>query len=335
MATYASRHGPSVRRVFIAGALASAVLAIAPVLAQTTRRVARVGVLYMVPQSASEGLPRGMRELGYVEGSTVVYEWRNAAGRPERLDALAAELVAARVDVIVAGGPGPFAAARHATGQTAIVVVAGSDPVDEAWATSLARPGGNITGLTVTFPELALKRLELVKELLPGLSRIALVFTPAELPAEGVDQTAPFEAAARAMGVQTVLLPARDRAAIDDVGRLARQGRAQAIFTIDTSFVLGNRARIADAVAAQGVPVIGEFTLFGADEVLMAYGSDLNDLLRRAAGHVDSILKGARPGHLPIERPSKFELTVNRKVAHGLGIAIPQSIVLRADKVME
>ena len=137
------------------------------------------------------------------------------------------------------------------------------------------------------------------------------------------------------MAVQTLLLPVGDRAAIDDVGRLAHLGRAQAIFTIDTTFVLGNRARIADAVAAQGIPVIGEFTLFGADELLMAYGADLDDLLRRAAGHVDGILRGARPGDLPIEQPSKLELTVNRKVARGLGIPIPQKILLRADRIIE
>ena len=141
------------RRVLIAGALASAVLAAAPALAQTPRKIARVGVLFMTPaEHVGRALARGMRELGYVEGSNVVFEWRNAAGRPERLDALAAELVAAKVDVIVAGGPGPFAAAQRATRQTPIVNVSGSDPVAEGWATSLARPGGNITGLTVTFP---------------------------------------------------------------------------------------------------------------------------------------------------------------------------------------
>ena len=335
MAPYASRPRHSVRRVFIAGALASAALAATPALAQTTRKVARVGVLFMTPQSMTEGLARGMRELGYVPGQNVVFELRSAGGRPERLDALAAELVAANVDVIVAGGPGPLAAARRATRQGAIVAVSGSDPVAEGWAASLTRPGGNVTGLTVTFPELYLKRLDLVKEMLPGLSRIALVFMPAELTEEGASVVRPFEAAAKAMGLQTLLVPVGDRAAIADVGRAARQGRAQAIFTIDTTFVLDNRARIADAVAAQGIPVIGEFTLFGADEVLMAYGADLNDLLRRAATHVDSILKGARPGDLPIERPSKLALTVNRKVARSLGIPIPQSILLRADRIIE
>jgi putative ABC transport system substrate-binding protein len=334
MATYASPAGSSVRRAFIAAALASAVLVAAPALAQTPRKIARVGVLFMIPQSTSEGLARGMRELGYVEGSNVVFEWRDAAGRPERLDALAAELIAAKVDVIVAGGPGPFAAAQRATRQTPIVNVSGSDPVAEGWATSLARPGGNITGLTVTFPDLSLKRLELARELLPGLSRVALVLAPAELSAEAL--TVPFVAAAKSMGIQTVVLPVRDRATVDEVGRLAHQARAQATFTIDTSFVLANRVRIADALAAaQGIPVIGEFTLFGADEVLMAYGADLNDLLRRAAGHVDSILKGARAGELPIERPSKFELTINRKVARALGIAIPRSMLLRADRIIE
>ena len=323
------------RRALIAGALASVCLAAMPALAQTTRRVGRVGVLFMAPQSMTEGLGRGMRELGYVVGQNVVIELRSAGGRPERLDALAAELVAAKVDVIVVGGPGPLAAARRATRDGAIVAVAGSDPVAEGWAASLARPGGNVTGLTVTYPALALKRLELAKALLPALSRIALVFMPAELAEGGAGVARPFEAAAREMGMQTLLLPVGDRAAVADIGRAARDARVQAIFTVETAFVLDNRVRIADAVAGQGIPVIGEFTLFGADEVLMTYGADLSDLLRRAATHVDGILKGARPGDLPIERPTKLELTVNRKVARSLAIPIPQSILLRADRIIE
>jgi putative ABC transport system substrate-binding protein len=153
--------------------------------------------------------------------------------------------------------------------------------------------------------------------------------------ADGAGVIRPFEEAAGAMGLQTLLLPLVDRAAMDDVGRLARQGRAQAIVTVETTFVRANRTRIADVVAAQGIPVMGKFTLFGTEGVLMAYGVDLTDGLRRAASYIDSILKGSRPGDLPIERPSKLDLTVNRKVARGLGIAIPQSILLRADRVIE
>jgi putative ABC transport system substrate-binding protein len=301
--------------------------------------MARVGVLFIDParvgESAAASLAKGMRDLGYVEGSNVAYKRRYAEGRPERLDAIAAELVAAGVDVIVVGGPAPLAAARRATTKVPIVAVSGSDPVSEGWAASLSRPGGNVTGLSVTFPELEQKRLEIMKELLPGAKRVAVVIAPLELHDGGNDVARDIDAAARRLGLQLQSLPVRTGADIDALGPALRHGRAQAIFTVETTFVVANRKRIAETAAQQGIPVLGEFTLFGADEILMVYGADLNDLLRRAATHVDRILKGARAGDLPIERPTKFDLTVNRKVASRLGIPIPSSILLRADRVIE
>jgi len=326
-------------RVLVALALAWGVLVASPALPQAVQKLPRVGVLFIGAASDAEGpsggVGRGMRELGYVDGRNVGYEWRYAEGRPERLDALAAELVAAGVDVIVAGGPGPLAAARHATTKIPIVAVSGSDPVREGWATTLARPGGNVTGLAVTFPELEQKRLEILKELLPGAQRIAVVIAPLETARMGSDVSSDSYAAARRLGLQLQPLPVRKAADLDDIGPALREGRAQAVFTVETTFVVTNRKRIAETAAQQGIPIIGEFTIFGADEVLMAYGADLNDLLRRAATHVDRILKGARAGDLPIERPAKLELTVNRKVASRLGIPIPASILLRADRVIE
>ena len=301
-------------------------------------RLPRVGVLYLDPatrDSESAGLTLGLRELGYVRGRNVVVESRYADGRPALLAALAAELVAAKVDVIVAGGPGPLAAARRATSRVPIVAVSGADPVAEGWAATLARPGGNVTGLTVTFPQLDLKCLELLKEVLPPAARVAVVIAPSELPADGADVIADMEAAAQRLGLQLQIQKVRGDADIQRVASVASEWRAQAIMTVETTFVVTNRARIAELAAREGIPVAGEFTIFGADDILMAYGADLNDLLRRAATYVDKILKGARPGDLPIERPTKFDLTLNLKVARSLNVVIPPSIRSRADRVIE
>ena len=322
-------------RFLLAIALSCAVSATS---SQAVQRLPRVGVLYLASPSAGEGptsgFDKGMRELGYVPGRNVVIEWRYAEGRPDRLPVLAAELVADKVDVIVTGGPGPLAAVRFATTTVPIVTVSGSDPVAEGWATTLARPGGNITGLTVTYPELEQKRLEILKEVLPAIARVAVIVAPRERDTESglSEQTT---AAAKRLGLQLQVIPVRNAADLEDIGRVVRQGRPQAVVTVETTFVLGNRPRIAEQAELQGIPVTGEFTIFGADEILLAYGADLNDLLRRAATHVDRILKGARAGDVPIERPSKLELTVNRKVARRLGITFPQSILLRADRVIE
>ncbi len=320
--------------------LAIALVCAAPAAtSQAVQKAPRVGILYMGGPVSSEdstvGFGRGMRDLGYAAGRNVVLDYRYAEGRPERLATLAAELVAAHVDVIVAAGPGPLAAARQATTTIPIVTVAGSDPVREGWAKTLARPGGMVTGLSVTFPELEQKRLEILKVLLPGVSRIAMIVAPLELGGEGNFISADTAAAAKGMGLQLQRVPVRSAGDLDGLAGALRQARAEAVFTVETTFVVANRKRIAEIAAQLGIPVIGEFTIFGADEVLMAYGADLNDLLRRAATHVDHILKGARPGDLPIERPTKLELTVNRKVARELGIAIPRSVVLQADRIVE
>ena len=215
------------------------------------------------------------------------------------------------------------------------MTVAGSDPVRQGWAKTLARPGGMVTGLSVTMPELEQKRLEIMKLLLPGVSRIVVIVAPLELGDGGDDISSETVAAAKGMGLKLQRFPLRSAGDLDGLAGALRQGRAEAVFTVETNFVVANRKRIAEIAAQAGIPVIGEFTLFGADEVLMAYGADINDLLRRAATHVDRILKGAQPGDLPIERPTKLELTVNRKVARELGIPIPRSIVLRADRIVE
>ena len=297
----------------------------------------RIGILFIGDPSPNDptanAFVNGLRDLGYDPGRNIVLEFRYAGGRPERLEALAAELVDSKVDVLVTGGPGPLEAARKASATVPIVTVAGSDPVAEGWAKSLAHPGGNVTGLTVTFPDLASKRLELLKEALPQLVRLGVLLDPEEVK---VALIADFmQPVARSRGMRLQLLEVRQQADFEHAFRAAREGRAQAILNVDTTFILANRSLVAEFAARERLPLVGEFTAFGAEGMLMAYGANLADLLRRAASHVDRILKGARPDELPIERPTKLELLINLKVARMLGITIPQSLLLRADRVIE
>lgn len=299
----------------------------------------RVAVLFFTgsprPEFASVGFPQGMRELGYLDGRNVVIDYRYADGRPERLAGLAAELVQARPDVIVTGGPGPLSAVRHATSTIPIVTVGGSDPVGESWAQSLAHPGGQVTGLLVTVPEIDAKRLELLKEALPEVVRVAVMLAPVELMQQGRDIVERLEGAARRLGLQLQWFETREPGDIDTALRRARENRAQAVLTVDTPFIVGNRGRLVEAAARERLAACSEFAFVGIDGLVMAYGADLNDLLRRAAAHVDRILKGARPGDLPIELPTKFDLTVNLKTARALGLTVQPAFLLRADRVVE
>ncbi len=306
-------------------------------LAQSTVHVPRIGILFIGSPAPNDptagGFVKGLHDLGYVPGRNIALEYRYAHGRPDRLAALAAELVRLKVDVLLAGGPGPLEALRKATDTIPIVAVAGSDPVVEGWAQSLARPGGNVTGLTVTFPELEPKRIEFLKQALPQLSRLAVVLDPDEV---SLPWFASFtREPARKLGVELQLLEVRQQTDFERAFRLAREGRAQAIFTVETTFVVENRSLIAEFAARERLPLVGEFTAFGTDGLLLAYGADLGDLLRRAATHVDRILKGARPGDLPIEQPTKFRLLINLRAAKALGLTIPQSLLLLADEVIQ
>ena len=226
-------------------------------------------------------------------------------------------------------------ALRRATESTPIVAVAGSDPVAEGWARSLAQPGGNVTGLAVTFPELGPKRLELAKQALPGISRVAVLLAPSEMPRDGADEIATMSAAARSLDLQMQVLKVRDPDDFEPAIHLARQERVEAIVAFDTTLVATNRPLIERAVLRARLPVIGEFPFFGGQGVLMTYGADLDDLLRRAASYVDRILKGARAGDLPVERPSKLSLVINNRMARELGIVVPPSLRSRADRLIE
>jgi putative tryptophan/tyrosine transport system substrate-binding protein len=303
--------------------------------AQQPGKITRVGFLVMARNpGVEEAFPRGLRDLGYLDGRDVVVEWRSAEGRYDHMSALAAELLRLHVDIIVAGGPEARRAAMEVTSTIPIVVVGGSDPIAEGWAVSLARPGGNVTGLTATHPEMGGKKLELLKEMIPGLARVAVIWDPSRAgsPATFASSMRPV---ARALGLDLQMIEVRQPADFDRAVRQAIRDKGQAVSVVETAMIFAHRAEIAER-ARKGCPAaIGEWRPSADAGYLVSYGADLADLLRRAAIYVDKILKGVRPGDLPIERPSKFELVINLKTAKALGLTIPQTLLQRADHVIE
>jgi len=305
--------------------------------AQARTNIPKIGLLSFgtapsgTDPDPDRGIRQGLQELGYVEGRNIIIERRYADGLPDRLAAQAAELVRLKVDVILAGGPAPREAARMATSSIPIVTISGSDPVREGWAESLANPGGNITGLTVTFPGLDLKGLEILKEAFPAITRVAVLteFRPDERFKEERD------AAARRLGLELQFIEVPREDDIDRAFTIARQGHAQALIAMATNVVVSHRSRLAALAAADRMLSISEFPLMAQAGFLLTYGADLDDLGRRSVAQIDKILKGARAGELPIERPTKFRLVVNLKTAKTLGLTIPQSLLLRADEVIQ
>ena len=275
----------------------------------------------------------GLRDLGWVEGRSVVVERRSAEGRPERLPALVREVVDLKVDVIVTYGPAMALVAGKATDSIPIVAL-GPNLVTLGLATSLARPGRNVTGLTLEAgAALNGKRLEFVKQLVPKATRVALI-RDRPLPGRPV-WAAETEAAALALGLSLQMAAVDSPEDLDAVFAAIERDQPDAIFCTDTPLNLGNRQRIIDFAARQRLPAVYSSRAFAESGGLLSYGADLADLSRRAASHVDKILKGAKPGELPIEQPTKFELIVNLKTARALALAIPQSLLLRAEEVIE
>jgi putative ABC transport system substrate-binding protein len=325
------------RRTFlmtmVAGALLAGPLAVG---AQPARRVWRIGFLFVgTPgqRTSEEAFLRGLRELGYREGQNVVIEARYAEGRSERLDGLAAELVYLKVDVIVTAGMQGALAARSATTTIPIVVATAADLVGGGLATSLARPGGNVTGTSSLNSELSGKRIELLKELLPRLSRIAVLWNGANPGAVHTWQET--QAAAQKLAVK--LRPLEIRKA-DDLGpsfEVAKRGNEKALVVIQDSLTLANQTVIAQLAARHRLPAIYGSSGFVEAGGLIAYGASRRELWRHAAVLVDKIFKGAKPGDLPIEQPTKFELVINLKTAKALGLTIPPSVLARADEVIQ
>jgi putative ABC transport system substrate-binding protein len=282
------------------------------------------------------GFRQGLRDLGYVEGSNVAIEFRDAEGKLERLPALAAELAALKVDVIVVGGTVAAVAAKQATKTVPIVFVSAIDPVTDGLVTSLARPGGNVTGLSTLAPELIGKRLEQLKQAVPGVSQVAVLWQPGALGERTErDMLKETEFAAQALRVRLHFVAVRGPDDFDSAFSDMTKARAGALTVLGTTTLINERRRLVDLAAKNRLPAVYGLREYVDAGGLMCYGPNNADMFRRAATYVDKILKGAKPGDLPVEQPTKFELVINLKAAKALGITIPQSVLARADEVIQ
>ena len=304
--------------------------------AQQPKKVPRIGYLAgstPEPQSARiKAFRQGLRELGYVEGKNIVFEYRYAEGKLERLPALAAELVRLKVDVILTAGPPATRAAKEATVTIPIVMAQDTDPVGNGFIASLARPGGNITGLATLAPEISGKQLELLKEIVPRLSRVAVLGTSTR---PGTAQSLrEVELAAGAFGVKLQYLDVLSSKDIETAFGAASKGRAEAVLALASPVFSSQRTQIADLAVKSRLPAIYPQSEWVEDGGLMTYGASYIDLYRRAATYVDKILKGTRPADLPVEQPIKFELIINLKAAKQIGLTIPPNVLARADRVI-
>jgi len=327
------------RRDFIALVGAAAAWPVAAN-AQQAAKVPRLGLLgahLSASPHLAEAFRRGLRDLGYVEGRNVVIEYRDAEGKPERLPALAAELVALKVDVIVTTGGTPAGlAAKQATRILPIVFAATSDPVRTGLVTSLARPDGNVTGLSLLAPELVGKCLEQLKQAVPEVSRVVVLWQPsAHGAATDKDLLNGAEIAARALAVRLQFVEVRGPADFDRAFSDMTREHADALTVLGSVMFTNERRRLVDLAAKNRLPAVYPWREFVDAGGLMSYGADLGDLYRRAATYVDKILKGATPADLPVEQPTKFELVINLKTANAMGLVVPPTLLARADEVIE
>jgi putative tryptophan/tyrosine transport system substrate-binding protein len=297
----------------------------------------RIGYLFGLSPSAStervEAFRQGLHALGYVEGKNIFIEYRWADGEIDRLPDLASELVRLKVNAIVTAGPTPTRFAKQATVAIPIVMAWDSDPVGNGFVSSLARPGGNITGLSTLAPEISGKQLELLKQIVPKLSRVAVLGT-STVPgnSEALRST---QLAAKTFGLQLNYLDIRDPHDVETAFKAARAGSADAVLALASRVIFSQRLHIVDVALKSRLP-----TVFGDPELVQAgglatYGVSINDLFRRTATYVDKILKGAKPADLPVEQPTKFELVINLRTAKQIGLTIPPNVLARADKVIK
>jgi putative tryptophan/tyrosine transport system substrate-binding protein len=308
--------------------------------AQQPKKVPRIGYLSIgdpaTESTRAEGIRLALRELGYIEGQNIATEYRYAAGKLDRVPELAAELVRLKVDILVVGGPIPIRAAKNATKTIPIVMIGlGPDPVEAGFIESLARPGGNVTGLTNLGPELGGKRLELFKEAVPKLARVAVLYDPT-IPASVRELKDVLPAAARALGLTVRSWEVRAADDFDKIFATISKWRPDGLYVLVSGPLMSaNRKRIVGFLLKSRLP-----SMYNSRESvdaggLMSYGADLADSYRRVAYYVDKILKGAKPADLPVEQPTKFELVINLKTAQQISLTIPQSLLYRADKVIK
>ena len=300
------------------------------------KKVRRIGLL--VASAASPTSARinafrhGLRELGYVEGKNIQIEYRYGEGKPDLLPALAAQLAALKVDIIVTGGSSPTHAAKSATASIPIVMTQDIDPVGNGFVASLARPGGNITGLSNFAPELSGKRIELLKEIVPRISRVAVLGgLSLSVNAQGLREV---ELAAGGFGVQLQYFDVRDLRDVENAFRAAGNSHANAVLVLPSSLLISHPKQIAQFALKSRLPAIYYAAEFAEQGGLLSYAPNFADLSRRAATYVDKILKGAKPADLPVEQPTKFEFIINLKTAKQIGLTIPPNVLARADRVI-
>jgi putative tryptophan/tyrosine transport system substrate-binding protein len=324
------------RRQFVGIAIPSLLAASLAAEAQQTGHVYRIGFLgTATPSLMSAWLTafrEGLRERGYVEGKNIVIEQRWGEGKPERFPRLAAEIVKLKVDLILTSGPQAVRAVQHATTTIPIVMAVIENPVETGFVTSLARPGGNITGLSFQDSELVTRRLQLLKEVLPGVIRVGVLWNPT-----GDDRTTlkAVVGAATSLGLSLQILDVRVAEDLGQAFEAAKQKHAQALVQLASPLFAAHRKTMLDLSAKSRLPTTCQERTFVVDGCLMAYGPSFPEMFRRAAYYVDRILKGAKPGDLPVEQPTRFELVINLKTAQALGLTIPQSLLQQADEVIQ
>ena len=320
----------------IAGSLLAAPLAAE---AQQPDRVRRIGLLLPYIESDSQAQARvtafraALQERGWVDGRNAGFEFRYAEGQPDRLPALATDLVQKKVDVILTAGTESTDAARKATKNIPIVMAAVGDPIAAGFIINLARPAGNVTGASLLATELTAKRLQLLKEVLPALTRVAVLWSAAN--ASVVQKVKQIQTAAPLFGVQLHLFELRAPSDIEKGFESAAKFGAQAVMTTEDALQITYRARVVELGKRHRIPVASEFGEFAHAGALMSYGPSILDQFRSAAGYIDKIFKGAKPGDLPVEQATRFELVINLKTAKALGLTIPPSLLGRADEVIQ
>jgi putative tryptophan/tyrosine transport system substrate-binding protein len=320
------------RREFL-GFLTSAVGIASSLAHAQSGEVKRVGILMSARLSPLASFRQALRDLGYRDGENILFEERFAEGSEQRYPELAADLVGSRADVIVTWGTPATLAAKRATATIPIVMAAIGDPVAIGAASSLARPGGNVTGFSTLNTELESKRLEILKELVPSLRHVGVLTNATSAYAIDAVQRLRHQAAERGFTVAEAAV--RDRSDLDAKLEMLATARPDAVVVVADSFLTANHARIAKGLADSRLPAIYGYREAAMGGGLIAYGTDYRELFRRAAGYVDKILRGATPGDLPIEQPTRFELVINLKAADGLVLAVPPTLLARADEVIE